>query len=45
MMRMATVPSIAAQSAIVSATLGSLGLTGLISAEPAGMSGMCTATA
>ena len=40
MIRMPTVPSVAAQSAIVSATAGSVGSTGLINREPAGMRGM-----
>ena len=44
MMRMATVPGIAAQSAIVSATLGSLALTGLITPKRSGWA-FCTATA
>ena len=39
MIRMATVPSVSAHAAIVSATLGSLGSTGLIDREPAGMGG------
>ena len=37
MMRMPTVPGVAAQSAIVSATAGSLGIDRLDQPEPAGM--------